>query len=115
MDTDQQAATGYKGSGITIGAEYMLETSAGGDTHLYRYAGSGADWAWTEIPVNGQSTHPDVAINLVTFDRVGLAGASSMSYQIQTLDASYNLLYSSYPVPFSLDNTSFVFDIGNHP
>ena len=113
IDADQQATTGYTGSSIGVGAEYMLE--AGTTMHLYRYAGSGADWAWTEIPANGQITHPDAGLNLVTFDRSALAGTSAVNYQIRSLDASYNVLYTGYPVPFSLDNTSFVFEIGNHP
>jgi hypothetical protein len=45
------------------GAEYMLAANATGDPHLYGYAGSGVDWAWTEIPGNGQSTHPDPGMN----------------------------------------------------
>ena len=115
MDTDQTATTGYLGTGLSVGAEYMLETNATGNTHLYRYAGSGVDWAWTEIPVNGQSTHPDVGLNLVMFDRIGLAGATSMTYQIRSLDPSYNPLSTAYPVPFSLENTQFVQDVTNHP
>ena len=115
MDTDQTATTGYLGTGLSVGAEYMLETNATGNTHLYRYAGSGVDWAWTEIPVNGQSTHPDVGLNLVMFDRIGLAGTTSMTYQIRSLDASYNPLSTAYPVPFSLENTQFVQDVTNHP
>ncbi len=115
MDTDQTATTGYLGTGLSVGAEYMLETNATGNTHLYRYAGLGVDWAWTEIPVNGQSTHPDVGLNLVMFDRIGLAGTTSMTYQIRSLDASYNPLSTAYPVPFSLENTQFVQDVTNHP
>ena len=113
MDADQDSTTGYRGAGLTVGAEYMLESST--TTHLYRYSGSGADWAWTEIPANGQSTHPDAGVNLVTFDRLALGGASSISYQIRTLDASYNVLFTSNAIPFSLDNTSFVLEVGNHP
>jgi hypothetical protein len=115
IDADQQSTTGYTGSGINVGAEYLLETSATGDTHLYRYAGSGGDWAWTEIPANGQGTHPDVGINLVMFDRAALAGATAVRFQIRSLDASYNVLSTSYPVPLSLENGAFVQDVTNHP
>jgi hypothetical protein len=113
FDADQESTTGYRGSNINVGAEYLLE--AGTTTHLYRYAGSGLDWAWTEIPANAMTTHPDPGLNLVTFDRLALEGATSARYQIRSLDASYNVLYTAYPVPFSLENTSFLQDIGNHP
>lgn len=113
MDADQQATTGYSGGGLGVGAEYMMET--GTVTRLYRYAGSGTDWAWTEIPANAQFTHPDTGINLLTFDRLGLSGASSVNYQIRSLDANYNVLYTAYPMPLSLENTSFILDVGNHP
>ncbi|HEX4487791.1 MAG TPA: spherulation-specific family 4 protein [Terriglobales bacterium] len=115
IDADQQATTGYTSSSIGVGAEYMLESSAAGGTHLYRYAGSGADWAWTEIPANAITTHPDIGLNLVMFDRAGLAGATAVTYQIRSLDASYNVLSTSYTMPFSLQNGSFVQDINNHP
>jgi len=115
IDADQDATTGYRGSGIGVGAENMLENNATGDTHLYRYAGSGADWAWAEIPANVQSTHPDAGVNLVMFDSASLAGASAINYQIRSLDQNYNVLFTGYPIPFSLDNTGFVQDVGNHP
>jgi hypothetical protein len=115
LDTDKNAQTGYQHANLSLGAEYMVQGAATGDTHVYRYAGAGTDWNWTEIAANAQTVFPDTGINLVMFDRAALNGATSLNYQIESLDASYNLLYPSYVLPFSLDNTAFVYDILNHP
>jgi Spherulation-specific family 4 len=115
LDTDKNAQTGYQHANLAVGAEYMVQGAASGDTHIYRYAGTGFDWTWTEVAANGQTVFPDTGINLVMFDRAALNGATSLNYQIESLDASYNLLSPSYVMPLSLDNTSFVYDILNHP
>jgi hypothetical protein len=48
------------------------------------------------------------------FDQSGIGSPTALNYQIQSLDANYNLLYSSYTYPLSLANTGMVFDIMNH-
>src|SRR6185312_7381644 len=40
IDTDRSADSGFQYGGV--GAEFLLENNS-----LYRYAGSGSDWAWT--------------------------------------------------------------------
>jgi len=115
LDTDQNLATGYQNSQLSIGAEYMIESNSSGGSHLYRYNGSGSDWNWVEVIANAQVTFPDVGTNLVAFDQEGLGATQALSYQIHSLDANYNLLYSSYALPLSLNNTGFVFDVMNHP
>ncbi|HWZ51146.1 MAG TPA: spherulation-specific family 4 protein [Granulicella sp.] len=115
LDTDQNAQTGYRHANLALGAEYMVQAASTGPTHVYRYTGSGTDWSWTEIAANAQTAFPDPGTNLVMFDRAALSGATSLNYQIESLDASYNLLYPSYVLPLSLTNTGFVYDLLNHP
>ncbi len=115
LDIDKNALTGYRHANLLVGAEYMVQSGSAGDTHFYRYSGMGTDWTWTEVAANAQTVFPDPGINLVMFDRVGLGAATSLNYQIESLDASFNLLYPSYVIPLSLNNTGFVFDILNHP
>jgi len=115
LDTDQNLATGYQNSQLSIGAEYMIESNSSGASHLYRYNGSGSDWNWVEIIANAQVTFPDVGTNLVAFDQEGLGATQALNYQIHSLDANYNLLYSGYAIPLSLNNTGLVFDLMNHP
>jgi hypothetical protein len=115
LDTDQNAQTGYRHANLSVGSEYMAQGSASGDTHVYRYTGSGSDWTWTEVAANAQTVFPDPGVNLVMFDRAALGAATSLNYQIESLDANYNLLYPSYVIPLSLNNTGFVYDILDHP
>ncbi|HXY48832.1 MAG TPA: spherulation-specific family 4 protein [Terriglobales bacterium] len=114
LDTDRSARTGYRGSGLAVGAEYMLEGSASSGAQLYRYTGSGTNWSWKKVSANAQIVFPDPGINLVLFDQAAMGSPAALNYQIQSLDAAYNLLYSSYTYPLSLTNTGMVLDIMNH-
>jgi hypothetical protein len=114
LDTDRNAKTGYHGAGLAIGAEYMFEGSSLAAAQLYRYTGSGTDWSWKAVSANAQITFPDPGTNLVLFDQRGIGSPAALNYQIQSLDTNYNLLYSSYTYPLSLNNTGMVFDIMNH-
>jgi hypothetical protein len=113
LDTDRNAKSGYRGSSLSIGAEYMFEGSPT-TAQLYRYTGSGTNWSWKAVSANTQITFPDPGTNLVVFDQSGMGTPAALNYQIQSLDAGYNLLYSSYTYPLTLGNTGMVFDIMNH-
>jgi hypothetical protein len=114
MDTDQNPYTGYHDSGVTIGADFLLEMPGGSAAHLYRYAGSGTDWKWTPVQANSKLTFPDPGINLAQFDMDALGSSRALNYQIRSLSGSRATLYTSYVIPLSLNNTSLVFDILNH-
>jgi len=113
LDTDRNAKTGYRGSGLSVGAEYMFEGSATA-AQLYRYTGSGTNWSWKTVSANTQIAFPDPGTNLVMFDQAGIGSPAALNYQIQSEDSNYNLLYNSYVYPLSLTNTGTVFDIMNH-
>ncbi|MGB7496978.1 MAG: spherulation-specific family 4 protein [Candidatus Acidiferrum sp.] len=114
LDTDQNALTGYQNSSLSIGAEYMIESNSAGNSQLYKYDGAGTDWNWVAVPANAQVTFPDTGTNLVAFDQEGIGAPQALNYQIQSRDANYNLLYSSYAIPLSLNNTGLILDIANH-
>ncbi len=114
LDTDQNAETGYQGAGLSIGAEYMVEGTSAGTVQLYRYIGSGTNSRWRPISANTQIAFPDPGINLVMLDQAGIGYPSALNYQIQSLDANSNLLYTSYTYPLSLSNTGMIFDIMDH-
>ncbi|MGA2922845.1 MAG: spherulation-specific family 4 protein [Candidatus Sulfotelmatobacter sp.] len=113
LDTDRNAKTGYTGAGLSIGAEYMFEGSSL-TAQLYKYTGSGTNWSWKAVSANSQIAFPDSGINLVMFDQTGIRSPNALNYQIQSLDANYNVLYTSYTYPLTLANTGMVFDIMNH-
>jgi len=113
LDTDRNAKTGYRGSGLSIGAEYMFEGSSTA-AQLYKYTGSGTNWSWKAVSANTQITFPDPGTNLAMFDQTGIGSPAALNYQIQSEDANYNLLYNSSVHPLSLTNTGMVFDIMNH-
>jgi hypothetical protein len=92
----------------------MLEGSASSGAQLYRYTGSGTNWSWRKVSANAQIAFPDPGINLVMFDQAAMGSPAALNYQIQSLDAAYNLLYTSYTYPLSLTNTGMVLDIMNH-
>ena len=115
LDTDQNSATGYHDAQMSVGADYLLETSSLGVAKLYRYSGLGTNWNWTQVlTANAQATFPDPGLNLASFDQVALGGATALTYQIRSLDQNYVPLYTSYAVPLSLNNTGFVQDTLNH-
>jgi hypothetical protein len=115
LDTDQNPLTGYHDVQMSVGADYLLETSYLGVAKLYRYSGSGMDWNWTEIQTaNAQATFPDAGVNLASFDKAALGNVSALMYQIRSLDQNYNDLYTGYAIPLSLNNTGFVQDTLNH-
>lgn len=116
LDTDRNAKTGYRGAGLAIGAEYMFEGSSLGIAQLYRYTGNnaGTTWSWKAVSANTQIAFPDPGTNLVMFDQSGIGSPTALNYQIQSLDANYIVLYSSYTYPLSLTNTGMVFDVMNH-
>jgi hypothetical protein len=113
LDTDQNAKTGYNGAGTSVGAEFMFQTQ-GGAAHLWRYAGTGADWKWTEVPADTQFDVLNTGVQVASFDTASLGGAKALNVQIQTLDAGGNTIDDSYVLPLSLNNTGLVFDITNH-
>jgi hypothetical protein len=115
LDTDQNSQTGYHGGNLAVGAEYMFAGSSLADAHVYRYAGSGTDWNWNEVSANAQINFPDAGISFASFDEASLGGSPALNYQIYSLDQNYNLLYTSYAIPISLNNTGLVLDILNHP
>jgi len=113
LDTDQNSRTGYNGGGITVGAEYMFETESG-KAHLWRYAGTGTDWNWTEVAANATLDVLDSSVQAASFDTTGLGGTKALNFQIRALNAAGDPIYDSYVLPFSLNNTGLVFDITNH-
>jgi hypothetical protein len=114
IDTDQNSKTGYNGGGISLGAEYLFEAD-GGAVHLFKYAGTGPDWNWTEVAANAVFDDIDVGIQVASFDTAALASSRSLNYQIRALDTANNPTYDSYVMPLSLDTRGLIFDITNHP
>ena len=113
LDTDQNSKTGYNGGGITVGAEYMFETE-NGTARLWRYAGTGTDWNWTEVAANAALDLLDPGVQAASFDTTSLGGTKALNFQIRALNAAGRPIYDSYVLPFSLSNTGLVFDITNH-
>ena len=115
IDADQNSGTGYRDSQLSLGAEYMLETSFLGVAKLYRYTGSSLNWSWSEVlTAQAEATFPDQGMNLVSFNVSELIGATRVAYQIRSLDQGYNQLYTSYSIPLDLANTGFIQDILSH-
>ena len=115
LDTDQNAGTGFRDAQLSVGAEYMLESSSFGVAKLYRYTGSGSDWSWTEVAADAEATFSDPGTNYIGFNTAALNGAARLTFQIRSLDGGYNRLYTSYQIPLELNNTGFVQDIISHP
>jgi len=116
LDTDRNASTGYhgSGSGLAIGADYLIEAAADGSAHLLRYAGSGSDWEWHEVSARARISFLDAGVNLIELDANALGQTHALDYQIRSLDANGNTLFTSLLVPLGLDSTAYVFDIEGH-
>jgi hypothetical protein len=116
LDTDRNRSTGYRGSGtgLAIGTDYLIEAAANGSAHLLRYTGSGSDWEWREVPAHARILFLDAGVNRIELDANALGQTHALDYQIRSLDASGTALFTSFPVPLSLDSTAYVFDIEAH-
>ena len=124
IDTDRSPKTGYHGGGIAVGAEYMFD-AAGGSARLWRYAGTGTDWNWTEVSANAALDLLDPTVQAASFDTAPLGGAKAVNFQIRALGAALHSsrnqpsenhpAYDSYVLTLSIGNTGLVFDITNHP
>jgi hypothetical protein len=116
LDTDRNPLTGYhgSGSGLAIGADYLIEAAADGSAHLLRYTGSGSDWAWQEVPAHARILFLAAGVNLIELDANALGQTHPLDYQIRSLDAHGDTLFTSLLLPLSLDSTAYVFDIEDH-
>jgi hypothetical protein len=81
---------------------------------LLRYTGSGAEWAWHEVPAHARISLLDAGVNLVELDANEVAQAHALDYQIRSLDAHGKTLFTSLLVPLSLDSTAYFFDLEDH-
>lgn len=113
LDTDQNSKTGYNGGGIAVGAEYMFESESG-TARLWKYAGTGTDWNWTEVAANAELDLLEPGLQAAGFDTTSLGGTRALNFQIRALNAAGDQAYDSYVLLLSLNNTGLVFDITNH-
>jgi hypothetical protein len=112
IDTDQNPGTGYRGPKLSVGAEFMLETSSLGVAKLYRYNGSGADWSWSQVQTaETEVTFSDPGMHYASFSVSALNGSTRLTSQVHSLDQNYNSLYVSYPIQIDANNTGFVQDL----
>ena len=116
LDTDRNGRTGYhgSGSGLAIGADYLIEAAADGSAHLLRFTGSGSDWQWHEVPAHARILFLDAGVNLIELDANALGQTHALDYQIRSVDAHGKTFFTSLLVPLSLDSTAYVFDIEDH-
>jgi hypothetical protein len=116
LDTDRNPATGYggRGSGLAIGADYMLQSGADGSATLFRYTGSGSNWQWAEVKAHAQILFPDEGLNLVEADADVIGKSQALAYQIRSIGGNSNTLFTSYVAPLSLNSTAYVFDLLGH-
>ena len=87
VDADRNAATGYPLSGT--GADYLIQSG-----FLYRYAGSGGSWAWTQIKSVSFTQSNGVATWSVAPADLGSPSAI-------TAIGNYNQVYSA-PLSYTL-------------
>jgi Spherulation-specific family 4 len=116
LDTDRNVHTGYHGpgSGLAMGADYLIEATADGSAHLLRYTGNGSDWEWHEVPAHARISFLDAGVKLIELNANAVGQTLALDYQIRSLDASEKAVFTSSLVPLSLDSTAYVFDIEDH-
>lgn len=94
LDTDNNEETGFK-AGNGVGANYIIQGSG-----LYRYIGSGADWAWQYVASADFKINNDVAE--LAFSRAAIGNPSSVSAIMKARNGIFTGNYSqaamdSYP------------------
>jgi Spherulation-specific family 4 len=116
LDSDGNRNTGYHGSAtrLAIGADYLVEAAADGSARLLRYAGSGPDWDWSEVPSHARILFLDGGVNLVELDANALGRTHALAYQIRSLEIHGKTLFTSMIMAVSLDSTAYAFDIEDH-
>jgi len=116
LDTDRNPQTGYhgSGSGLALGADYLIEADDDGSAHLLHYTGSGSDWQWHEVQAHARISFLDAGVNLIELDASALGSTHALNYQIRSVDPNGATLFTSLLVPLSLGGTAYVFDIADH-
>lgn len=91
IDNDANSSTGFKGTGLSIGAEYLIEIYD--DTtvaYMYRYSGTGYGWSWEfertlPLALRNDGSNIYAEIELYT-DSL----SDNAMFQVTTVDSSYN-------------------------
>ena len=86
LDTDNDESTGFK-IGNGVGANYVIQ----GDG-LYRYIGSGSDWAWQYVASANKSVNGSVAE--LAFPRSAIGNPSSLSAVIKARNGIFTGNYA---------------------
>jgi hypothetical protein len=79
---------------------------------VYVHSHDGGDKDWVEVNAHAVAFTLQDHVHLVELDSHGFVG--SVTYQIRSFDRDNHLLSSSTPIPFSVANTQYIFDVSNH-
>jgi Spherulation-specific family 4 len=109
-DGSRRMANVSGAGGAALVPTERIEVGADGRVQVFSCDGAGKDWV--EVDVHAVAYSLEDHIHLVEWDSRGLA--ESVTYQIRSFDAENRELSSSEPVPLSLTNRQYVFDVTDH-
>ena len=113
LATDQKTRRLVPAScGLSIAANKRIDVGADGEVSVFEYTGRGADGEWEETSESAAAFNLEPHTHLVEVDGRDLG--TTLQYQIRSLDADGSRLTTSMPIPLSLTNTDFTFDLQNH-
>jgi hypothetical protein len=99
-------------SGALAAPQGRIEVAADGTVRVYVHGHDGGDKDWVEVNAHPVAFTLQDHVHLVELDSNGFVG--SVTYQIRSFDRDNHLLSSSTPIPFSVANTQYIFDVSNH-
>lgn len=99
-------------SGLAIAADRRIDVGADGGVRVFAYCGNGENWDWQPLEAGAEAFTLEGQVHLVEFDSAGLGQA--LRYQIRSLDEKNQPVTTSMPIPLSVNNTGYIFDLEDH-
>jgi len=104
----QRVSDGSVAGGGTIAPNERIEIAADGKVRVFSRHGDD----WVEVNVHAIAFSLEDHVHLVELDSRGLP--ESVTYQIQSFDHTDRLLTTSRPIPMSINNQQYIFDVNDH-
>lgn len=97
-------------NGAVVGPEERIEVAADGTVQVF--ARGADDKEWVEIHAHAIAFSLRDHVHLVELDSRELTAA--VTYQIRSFDAANQILSTSDPIPMSINNRQYIFDVTDH-
>jgi hypothetical protein len=107
-----QRAVNESAAGAVVVPTERIEVDVNGRVRVFRQARDSGDKDWVQVNAHAVAYALEEHVHLVELDSSGLG--ESVTYQIRSFDAENRVLSSSGPIPLSVTDTQYTFDLTDH-